>query len=149
MGILNNMQQALHDDIADLKQQLAEASTSRDRFADWNHKIENHNANQRKIIGGLRNTLSWVHRNIDRIRDWSGVPGGVILVVDHIQDEIVNEVTHRNTPDVTVPKTCSWTYDTTCEKYDTQCGHAWCFMEDGVKENGVKYCPFCGGLISE
>ena len=44
---------------------------------------------------------------------------------------------------------CEWRYDDTHYKHDTSCGHAWQFMDDGVKENGVQYCPFCGGEIQE
>ena len=44
---------------------------------------------------------------------------------------------------------CVWRYDDTHYKHDTSCGHAWQFMDDGVKENGVQYCPFCGGEIQE
>lgn len=48
---------------------------------------------------------------------------------------------------VMTQKKCRWTYDETSEHYDTGCGKAWCFMEDGIEENGVKFCPFCGGFI--
>ena len=47
------------------------------------------NKEQKTEIERLRNRLEWVHRNIDRIRDWDFVPGGVILVVDRIQSEMV------------------------------------------------------------
>lgn len=42
---------------------------------------------------------------------------------------------------------CEWTYDETSEHYDTGCGKAWCFQEDGIKENGLRFCPFCGGFV--
>lgn len=42
---------------------------------------------------------------------------------------------------------CAWRYDRTYEKYDTACGHAWYFNEGTVYENGVCYCPYCGGTV--
>jgi len=44
---------------------------------------------------------------------------------------------------------CQWAYDETREVYITSCDHAWMFIDDGIVENGVKYCPFCGGFINE
>ena len=44
--------------------------------------------------------------------------------------------------------TCRWVFDED-GPYETGCGRAWQFIEDGVKENGVRFCPFCGGEIIE
>jgi septal ring factor EnvC (AmiA/AmiB activator) len=44
---------------------------------------------------------------------------------------------------------CVWRYDATHEKYDTSCGGAWCFMEDGILENKLRFCPHCGGPVHE
>jgi hypothetical protein len=43
-------------------------------------------------VNEARNTLRWVHRNIDRIRDWRPIHEGMLLVVDRIQDEIAKKV---------------------------------------------------------
>lgn len=43
-------------------------------------------------------------------------------------------------------ETCQWTEDEN-GPHETECGHAFEFMNDGVKENGFKYCCFCGGAI--
>lgn len=40
----------------------------------------------------LRRKLQWVHRNIDRIKDWSGVPEPAKHVVDFIRDSIAEVV---------------------------------------------------------
>jgi hypothetical protein len=48
-----------------------------------------------------------------------------------------------------VRQVCEWKYDDTHEKYGTTCGHAWQFIDDGIAENGVHFCPFCGGFITE
>jgi hypothetical protein len=42
--------------------------------------------------------------------------------------------------------TCSWT-ENEGGCHDTQCGHAFEFTNDGVKENDFKFCPFCGKEI--
>ena len=45
---------------------------------------------------------------------------------------------------------CEWTEDE-CGLYLTSCGggRAWQFVEDTRAENGVRFCPFCGGEIQE
>lgn len=43
--------------------------------------------------------------------------------------------------------TCAWTYDEHHYKWDTACGEAWQFMNDGPKENGVRFCHSCGRPI--
>ncbi len=42
---------------------------------------------------------------------------------------------------------CEWIYDDPYEKYDTKCGESFCFINDGVEENGYKHCPNCGNKI--
>jgi len=45
-----------------------------------------------------------------------------------------------------VDKTCEWhtlEYDT----WGTRCGNTHEFFYDGPKENGHKYCPYCGRKI--
>jgi DNA polymerase-3 subunit epsilon len=39
---------------------------------------------------------------------------------------------------------CQWTYDEHHDAWDTTCGNKYQFMHDGPKENGIKFCPFCG-----
>lgn len=48
-------------------------------------------------------------------------------------------------------RTCEWRgwgfdYGGT---YDTQCGEAWTFEDGYLKDNGVNFCPYCGGLVKE
>ena len=31
--------------------------------------------------------------------------------------------------------------------YNTECGHTFYFTDDGIPENGVKFCMYCGKLI--
>jgi hypothetical protein len=45
--------------------------------------------------------------------------------------------------------TCLWMHDDSHCKYDTACGHAFQFLDDGIAENGFTHCPFCGGRIEE
>lgn len=50
-------------------------------------------------------------------------------------------------PKTTTPPTCKWQNDDGNAPHETQCGQAFEFTNDGVKENGFKFCPFCGGSI--
>lgn len=44
-------------------------------------------------------------------------------------------------------KTCVWKYDREDNKWDGGCGAAWTFIEGGIDENDMDFCPQCGGLI--
>lgn len=46
---------------------------------------------------------------------------------------------------------CQWAVDDLGgdSVYETQCGHAFQFNEDGPAENGFKFCGYCGGQIVE
>lgn len=41
---------------------------------------------------------------------------------------------------------CTWTPDSDPDfsMWETACGNAWEFTTEGPKENGVKFCPYCG-----
>ena len=43
---------------------------------------------------------------------------------------------------------CEWTFDE-LGVWNTQCGEAWEFVADGIEENNVKFCPYCGGKVTE
>ena len=34
-------------------------------------------------------------------------------------------------------------------QYETKCDNVFEFTHEGIKENNFKYCPFCGGSITE
>ena len=40
-----------------------------------------------------------------------------------------------------------WTHDDYHDKWDCECGAAFCFMHDGPRENEYKFCPACGKRI--
>lgn len=45
---------------------------------------------------------------------------------------------------------CKWKYmDWPCSSsdYDADCGLSWSFVDGDMKDNGVKFCPGCGGAI--
>ncbi len=42
--------------------------------------------------------------------------------------------------------TCRWEQDDE-GNWPTQCDQMWCFIVGGVEENGVKFCPYCGGKV--
>lgn len=43
---------------------------------------------------------------------------------------------------------CKWTLDDD-GVYNTECGEAFVFTDDGIKENGARFCIYCGGEIVE
>lgn len=42
------------------------------------------------------------------------------------------------------PSTCVWKEDPDSDSWDGACGNKWSFINDGPKENGVKFCQYCG-----
>lgn len=45
---------------------------------------------------------------------------------------------------------CAWTdnKDPDYPGWETSCGHEFCLVEGGPKENSYNYCPQCGGKIN-
>lgn len=41
---------------------------------------------------------------------------------------------------------CQWTADEDAT-WETSCGQSFVFIDDGPKENGAKFCIYCGGGI--
>lgn len=39
---------------------------------------------------------------------------------------------------------CAWEHDIWADYWDTACGHAFTLTTDGPRENGMKFCPYCG-----
>ena len=48
-----------------------------------------------------------------------------------------------------IQKTCLWTYQDIEDYWDTECQKAFTISEGTPKENGFKFCPFCGKVIQE
>lgn len=46
-----------------------------------------------------------------------------------------------------VKEKCDWYEDGEDSFWQTSCGHAWEFNEGGPKENGAKFCMYCGNPI--
>ena len=44
---------------------------------------------------------------------------------------------------------CGWEYSDREEYYKCGCGKMFTFIDDGIKENNFKFCPYCGGRIVE
>ena len=44
---------------------------------------------------------------------------------------------------------CEWKYDEDDDFYETSCDHGFYFGEGDVKENNIKFCPYCGKIIKE
>lgn len=45
------------------------------------------------------------------------------------------------------PASCTWTYNNNSFAWDTNCANSFTLMEDGPKENGMKFCPYCSKPI--
>ena len=46
-------------------------------------------------------------------------------------------------------ETCVWMYDDNLDVYESECEEAFSFISGNLKENNMKYCPFCGKLIKD
>lgn len=46
-----------------------------------------------------------------------------------------------------VNKKCKWEYLEFEEAYETSCDEMFCLYTGTLKENKIKYCPFCGNKI--
>lgn len=46
-----------------------------------------------------------------------------------------------------MPEPCSWEEDRDEDHWVTGCDNAFYFVQGGPKENGCKFCPYCGGVI--
>jgi hypothetical protein len=44
---------------------------------------------------------------------------------------------------------CEWSTDEESDMWETTCGKAFVFNEDGPIANGFKFCPFCGLSLDE
>jgi|Deesub1362B_J571_1020462.scaffolds.fasta_scaffold24845_1 hypothetical protein len=42
---------------------------------------------------------------------------------------------------------CNWTFDND-GYYQTTCGNGWNFEGGEILDNGVVYCPYCGGIVT-
>ena len=44
---------------------------------------------------------------------------------------------------------CKWKYDENYNMYETDCEHAFIFIEGRKSDNGFLFCPYCGKKIEE
>jgi hypothetical protein len=44
---------------------------------------------------------------------------------------------------------CEWSTDGESDRWETTCGKAFVFNEDGPIANGFEFCPFCGLSLDE
>ena len=42
---------------------------------------------------------------------------------------------------------CEWYLESHEDVWESGCGNTFFFNEDGPKENGFKFCPYCGGRL--
>ena len=43
--------------------------------------------------------------------------------------------------------TCTWTQDGSLENYNTECGVAFYFTDEGPTEREFRFCPYCGKTL--
>ncbi len=163
-------------DLIDLRQQLdkAKAEIARltaprnhtDYFA-YEREYNKLKATKDATIAGLRGALEKAkqeYNNADSMND------GVELMLDTITkalastppeskpfvayfcgakqcDEVL--VNLKRVIETKPENPCEWKYDEEHEKYDTSCGSAWSFIDEGIEENGVKFCHRCGKPVVE
>lgn len=49
-----------------------------------------------------------------------------------------------------VPASCTWTYNNDDSfAWGTSCSNSFTLMEDGPRENGMKFCPYCSKPINQ
>ena len=53
----------------------------------------------------------------------------------------------RRCRDLSEPSVCRWRIVHESGTWDTGCGHMFEFINDGPEENGLKFCPYCGGWL--
>lgn len=46
-------------------------------------------------------------------------------------------------------KYCHWFYDEHDEMFNTDCGQSFVFFGGGPRENGFRFCPYCGDTIPQ
>ena len=76
-----------------------------------------------------------------KILHGSKTPGTEKRLLEYIAQELQNEG---------IGGVCEWQTDEYAYGYyETSCGHTWEFIEDGIKENNVKVCMYCGKPVKE
>lgn len=82
-------------------------------------------------------------------QDWTGSVIKTVIrhyIETHGQCPDVLEI--RGLPDLPLDQAmpCAWTMDYD-GNYDTDCNNAFVFNCEGPRENGFKWCPYCGRQI--
>lgn len=97
--------------------------------------------------------LEGIVRNLRSIKDAGKIDPFVQYWMCEVDHDISNALRFldglRIDKDKYLRRECIWIRDEVCDKYDTQCKNAHCFVVDGLKQHGYKHCPFCGGSILE
>lgn len=78
------------------------------------------------------------------IRDGQGLPSWARDVLTQAA-AVVSETAHAIRSE---RGECAWTTDEDGVFY-TRCGEAFTFIDAGPKENGMKWCCYCGGTLKE
>ena len=72
----------------------------------------------------------------------------LIGMAPHVASRVTANMLREATDELA--RECRWEEDTDgWGNYDTECGNTWAFVDGGISENLVAYCPYCGGIINE
>lgn len=65
--------------------------------------------------------------------------------------EPLREVVQALVAELHMLPTCAWSLDDIGgdSVWETQCGHSFEWTTDGPRENGAKFCCYCGGVLVE
>jgi hypothetical protein len=69
--------------------------------------------------------------------------------IAELQDEVATLTRERDEARRDVERVCQWREDDSdFDTWKTGCGHLWQFNTGGPKENGTKFCQYCGGALT-
>ncbi len=70
----------------------------------------------------------------------------LISMAPHVAQRKTAKMLHEAVTEL--DRSCQWKFDND-GYYQTTCGNGWSFDDGGIPDNGVNYCPYCGGKVFE
>lgn len=99
----------------------------------------------RAQLADLKQRHDGLHRDMATIAARE-VPKGC-TVADYAAAAIADALSASAEP--SAPASCTWTYNEDSFAWDTTCSESFMLMEDGPKENCMKFCPYCSKSIMQ
>lgn len=103
-----------------------------------------------QVISGLRAQLADLKQRHDGLhRDMATIAGREVpkgcTVADYAAASIADALSASAEP--SAPSSCTWTYNDDSFAWDTTCSESFLLMDDGPKENCMKFCCYCSKPI--